>query len=760
MKNYYRGVFGKLSFLFLVSNIFITTSLNGATLEEVVVTAQRRDENLSDVGITIAAFSGDRLKQRGITTSSEIALLTPGITLSGTYGGQSVQFSIRGVTQSDFNDAIEAPVAVYVDDVYIASQQGQSMALFDIERVEALKGPQGTLFGRNATGGLVHFVVKKPAIGEVSGYVDTGYATFDTKKVEAGINLPLGYKIAARISGVWNSNDSVWDNAFPENSSPDLLSSGQDIGNQETFAGRLQILYQASDTLDFRLTLSAADQDLSESPWTSLGATVETDASGRVIGSEFTPATIFGYMPVSIDDRKVSKDFALSDLNRFNTEGATLHINKEWNEVSLSSVTSYANYEKTFMLDVDSSPVNFSAFGNASDTETFAQEVRLSGSNDNFSWTTGLYYLDITAKNAHGILGPRGSIFAGLFGLGASGIDPLAVFKLDTESTSIFGQISYDFTPEWRLVAGARAIYEKQDYDYFTALFQNLDDYSVDADAPILSLGPHPAFNDSRSEFLWAGKLQLEFRPSDSMFYYLGLNRGVKGGSYTGQYFDGTAALSPSEIPYDPESLLSLEAGFKYTDSDGRYAINMSVFYYDYSDYQSFLFSTLSGSVENYDANSIGVEFDASVNVGDGFHLTATGAYIDAEVEDFVIAPGIITNTEPTYTPEFSASLRMDYSAYDVFGGELDAGVSVNYQSEFFHNARNFNASVIPSRTVTDLYANYVFEGGQYTIGAYLKNAFDERYASVGLDLSQACGCNLEAYGQPRTLGVQVGYRF
>ncbi len=767
MKNFYQGALGGLSFLFLISNLLMATSLYGATqevsetaLEEVVVTAQRRDEKLSDVGITIAAYSGDTLKQQGITTSSEIALLTPGITLSGTYGGQSVQFSIRGVTQSDFNDAIEAPIAVYVDDVYIASQQGQNLALFDVKRVEALKGPQGTLFGRNATGGLVHIVINKPIIGEVSGYVDAGYATFNTKKIEAGINFPLGEKIAVRFSGVWNSNGSIWNNVYPDNSSPDISPSGQDIGNQETFAGRLQFLYQATDTLDFRLTLSAADQNLSESPWTTLGATVETDNLGRVIGSEFTPATIFGYIPEDINDRKVSKDFALSDLNRFDTNGATLHINKEWSEVSLASVTSYSNYDKTFMLDVDSSPVNFSAFGNMSDTDTFAQEIRLSGSNDKLSWTAGLYYLDITAENAQGILGPTGSIFAGLFGLGATGVDPLAVFKLKTKSTSIFSQVFYDFTPAWRLVAGGRIIQEKQDYDYFTALFQNLDDYTVDVNAPILALGPHPAFNDSRTDYLWAGKLQLEFRPSESMFYYLGLNRGVKGGSYNGQYFDGTPALSPSEIPYDPETLTSLEAGIKYTDPNNLYTINMAVFRYNYTDYQSFLFTTLSGSVKNYDASSTGVEFDTTVHVGGGFRLTVTGTYIDAKVKDFIIAPGIITNTRPTYTPKFSASMRLAYSAYNVFGGELNAGAWVNYQSEFFHNAKNFNASVIPSRTVADLYANFVFEGGRYTIGAYVKNVFDERYAIVGLDLSQACGCNLEAYGQPRTLGVRVGYRF
>lgn len=768
MKCFYNKNAGKFFLLILIASMFATTSLNAATpeernagtLEEVVVTAQRRAEKLSDVGISITAFAGDSLKQQGVSNSSDIAALTPGITLSGTYGGQSVQFSIRGVTQSDFNDAIEAPVAVYVDDTYIASQQGQSVALFDIERIEALKGPQGTLFGRNATGGLVHIIVKKPVIGEFGGFVDATYATFNTKKIETGINFPIGDKVAIRISGIWNSNDSIWKNTYPDNSSPDLSPSGQDIGDQETFAGRLQFLYQASDTLDFRLALSAADQTLSESPWTTLGATVERDSADRVIGSEFTPAIVFGYVPEDIEDRKVSKDFALSDLNWFDSSGITLHVNKEWSNVSLASVTSFANYKKSFMLDVDGSPVNFSAFGNVSDADTFSQELRFSGSTDKLSWTAGLYYLDITAGNAYGILGPTGSIFAGLFGLGATGVDPLAVFTLKTESTSIFSQMSYDFTPEWRLIVGGRIIKEKQDYDYFTALFQNLDDYAVDVDAPILAMGPHPAFDDSRSDHLWAGKLQLEFRPSDNILYYLGLNRGVKGGSYNGQYFDGTPALDPSEIPYDPESLTSLEAGIKYTDPDNRYAINLAAFRYDYTDYQSFVFATASGSVANYDANSTGIEFDATVNVGGGFRLAMTAAYIDAEVEDFMIAPGIITDTEPTYTPEFSASLHLSYSSYDIFGGELDAGARVNYQSDFFHNAKNFNASVIPSRTVTDLYANFILEGGKYTIGAFLKNAFDERYAVVGLDLSQACGCNLEAFGQPRTLGINVGYRF
>ena len=159
-------------------------------VEEIVVTAQRREQKLQDVGISIAAYGGDMLRSEGITNSTDVARLVPGVTISGTYGGQSTQFSIRGVTQSDFNDAIEGPVAVYIDDMYVASQQGQSMALYDIERVEALKGPQGTLFGRNATGGLVHFVVAKPTLNDTNGYMDVTYGRFQTTVVEGAVNLP------------------------------------------------------------------------------------------------------------------------------------------------------------------------------------------------------------------------------------------------------------------------------------------------------------------------------------------------------------------------------------------------------------------------------------------------------------------------------------------------------------------------------------------------------------------------------------------
>jgi iron complex outermembrane receptor protein len=164
---------------------------SGGIMDEIVVTAQRRAQDVQDVGISISAFSTEQLRTAGVINSIDVARLTPGVAVSGSIGGQNSQFTIRGVTQNDFNDGIEAPVAVYVDETYIPNLQGQNFGLFDLERVEILKGPQGTLFGRNATGGLVHFVVRKPT-EELDGYIEGTYGRFNQTRVEAAIGGGLG----------------------------------------------------------------------------------------------------------------------------------------------------------------------------------------------------------------------------------------------------------------------------------------------------------------------------------------------------------------------------------------------------------------------------------------------------------------------------------------------------------------------------------------------------------------------------------------
>src|SRR5579859_1526275 len=287
----------------LLAQSYATSVSNASTLPatapssgpgDIVVTAQRKTERLQDVGISIDAYSADQLKTRGVTQGTDIAQFTPGVSLAGSLGGQSQQFSIRGVTQSDFSDAIEAPVAVYLDDTYIASQQGQAVATFDVARVEVLKGPQGTLFGRNATGGLVNFIPNMPTTDKVSGYVEGTYARFQQSTLEGAVNIPLSDTVALRTSGFWNRYNPIYNNLYPAGmvagapltfGAAGPSPAGEDVGGQNLLAGRAQLLFEPDPALKIRLVGSAARQNLSSVPYASAPTVPVVDAQGRVVNA-------------------------------------------------------------------------------------------------------------------------------------------------------------------------------------------------------------------------------------------------------------------------------------------------------------------------------------------------------------------------------------------------------------------------------------------------------------------------------------------
>ncbi|AMK24670.1 TonB-dependent receptor [Sphingobium sp. TKS] len=776
---------------------------NNDPMMEIVVTAQRRSEKLQNVGISVSAFSGETLRTAGITSSIEITKFTPGITASGAVGGQGMQFSIRGVTQSDYNDAIEGPVAVYIDDVYINSQQGHGMALFDLARVEALKGPQGTLFGRNATGGLVHFIVNKPELSKYGGYANATYGRFDQTTLEGALNIPIGDSTALRVSGTWDRHGAVWRNSYPAgmvtgtplNFGASAISPiGQDLGGDDKLAGRAQLLVQPNDGLTIRLTGSALRQNLSSSPWTTSSVVPVVDGQDRVVGGFFAsptetraaagpngqnyynPAVLgfqgflyspnndghrapgaswFGYVPVDIGERRLSEEFAKKNSNSFRAYNGALHIDADLGGAQLASVTSWSRYKKNFLLDGEASPVNAFDFGTRSNVRSISQELRLSGASGGVNWTTGAFYLDIDARNAQGLLGPAGSALGVAFGLPA-GVDAMSVYRLKTRSVSLFGQLNWEFAPAFTLVVGGRLIREHQNYEFSSDAYADSGAYVIDTETALFPL--HPSFQQTRTDWPWAGKAQLEYRPHQGLLLYAGINRGVKAGSYNAKLADGSPPLQPSEIPYEPEALLSYEAGVKLTGPSNRYTLNLSVFHYDYKDYQSFTFTHISGLVQNRDARTNGVEVEATLRPFGGFNLSASVAYVDTKVKNVQVAPGVSRDARPTYAPEFSGSLVASYTL-PAMDGDLTIGGNLSHQSSVYHNARNFQSQKISGRTLTDFSVRWESQSG-LSLSAFLKNAFDKRYKTVGLDLATACGCNVEAYGMPRTWGIMIGQSF
>jgi iron complex outermembrane receptor protein len=763
--------------------------------EEILVTAQRRSQSMQDVGISMVAFGGEELRELNVVSSMDVARLTPGVHVSGNVGGQASQFTIRGVTQNDFNDAIEAPVAVYVDDTYIPSMQGQTFGLFDLERVEVLKGPQGTLFGRNATGGLVHYIVSKPT-DKIEARLDGTYGRFNSAKIEGAVNLPLSDTVALRFSGLLDRNDPYWKNIYPSGSAGGIpVNLGgvtspccEDEAYSNTLAGRIQLQFKPNDDLTVRLVGSAARQHLSTGQYTQSATVAVVDAAGRVVnaiyaqpnetrtaigptGGNFTlipnsppsrapGADWFGFVAPSGKSLNLSKDFAVSDLNRTETWNSGLHVDYKLGEIDLVSVTNYMRFKKNFSMDVDASPTSLVNYGTIGDTDSFSQEVRLSGSSEKFTWTAGVFYLNIDAKSSNGFLAPAFSIFSSVFGATTTGIDLVNTFRLKTESSSIFGQAEYKLSPVLKVIAGARLIREHQEYNFQSNAMADNDPLRIDAvGVPLFPL--QPSFQNSRTKTLWAGKMQIEYQPNSDLLFYAGVNRGVKGGSYNAKLPDGTPPLTEAQIPYQSEVLLSYEGGVKATFLEGKADFNASAYYYDYSDYQAFTFSNVSGYVQNRPARTYGSEVELRVRPLDGLQLGASASLFNARVKQLEIAPGVQRDVRPTYAPETQLAVRISYTPQiDIAGGLVTLGADGSYTSGFYHNLRNFDANYFDGYAVFNARVNWEDNAERLRLGFFISNLTDKRYKTVGYDLSTLCGCTEESYGKPRWWGVSAGLSF
>lgn len=782
-------------------------------LEEVVVTAQKRDQNLQDVPIAITAFTGEQLNAMGVETSIDVATFSPGVHISGNLAGQNTQFSIRGVTQNDFNDIIEAPNAVYLDEGYLAIAQAQTFAVFDIERVEILKGPQGTLFGRNATGGLVHYISNRPDFDESNGYVDLEVGRFDSAAnanrytLEAALGIPFSDNFAGRVAVRINQQDGYLKNLYDPlvgsgfNGSPGT-NAGADLGDDDTKAARLSFAFKPSENVQWDWSLNYASSDVATGPYQSkptIGVvengelinvidtppgetrlTIDTaggDAGADAIdGDQLLPGggiglpgrllpggDFFGYLDPDGDDFTFSSDFAFEDQGSTETFGLNQRVSWDLdNGMTFSSVTDYKDYEKLLFIDVDSAPVNQLANYAGVDATSFTQEFRINGETDRSRWVAGLFYLNIDNESDNGLKAPANSI------AGSAPFAPVdigVVADLQTDSYSLFGQLDYDLSDVLTLTTGLRLIREEKDFAIGIGVFPSFDNFTVNQGSFIpnaFGAGSPYETTDSTSDTLWAGKLQLDWRPNDDLLLYAGINRGVKAGSFNAPLlgaFLGAGGF-PS-LPYEEEVLTSYEGGFKASLNEST-RLNGSIFYYDYSDYQAFLFVGVGGVVVNADAENYGVELELQTSPTDNLDVILSMSYFDATVKDILLRNGSPLpprDVDPTYAPELQATGLIRYS-WQALGGNMALVGDVSYSDEYFYNLRNFDADKFDSYALFNTQLSWDDPESGWSASFAIRNLTDERAGIQGFDLATLCGCNEVSYRAPRTYTVGVRRSF
>lgn len=814
----------------------------GGMLEEVTVTARKREESIQDVGIAITAFSGEQLKAFGFVNNTEVAAFTPGVHISGNNAGHTQQFSIRGATQNDFADIAEAPNAVYVDEAYQATGQSHLFANFDMERVEILKGPQGTLFGRNATGGLVHYITNKPT-RETEAYADLTYGSYDSVRAEGAVSGAISDTLSARVSGFYSGHDDVMNNTFTDadlpptpgalqafGRAPTLTSNPDnhdDLWTEDQWAARGQLLFEPNDDVEFLLKGHYAQSKPASGPYQSVATVAfveDTDGDGMIdnpVDTAFASdvmtsceqinnitglcqnsvfdADFDGVRPSptgdffgaqeadGVEGFDVQTDHTTSDNDRAKIWGLSGILRWDLDFAELISVSSYSKQSKRQSLDVDSGPAPQFIVMNQSKFDWFSQELRLEGEAERFRWITGLYYLNIDGKYAQGLADTLGgiNIFGGLFfGPVFNGVDlftglPVADSflegtlnaTLETESYSIFAQVDYDISDRLTLSLGLRGIQEEKDYDYNMHLYNNTRDARTDGalfgggtplavifdptQTPVDFLAPH---TESTSDFLWSGKVGLNYAHDDNLMLYASISRGVKAGSFNAPLL---TSLTPDEYGYDEEVLVAYEAGFKSTLWEGKARFNFSAYYYDYNDYQGFKFIGTSGAVFNNDAKYYGMEAELITSPTENMDIMLGIGLIDPTIKDVEVAPNVFRDNTPSFTPKTQFNALGRYTWPNILmGGSITLQIDGNYASSAFHNINNFGSHRMDSYWVGNARVRWISQDERWEVGGFVNNFSDSRYVNIGFELSTVCGCDEQSFGKPRWAGINVRYNY
>lgn len=718
--------------------LFTTLSVHAAVLEEVVVTAQKREQNIQDVGISVTAFSGEQMKELGFATSVDMVAQTPGLNVVSPFGGgNNVAFTLRGVGLNDFSESNEAPVAVYVDGVYNATLAGLGFQLFDLERAEVLRGPQGTLYGRNTTGGLVHFISKKPS-QETEGFAELTLGEFSKTRVEAALGGGLTDKLFARASLLYHYHDGYIEN---------VNLGVADAGETDNFSGRLQLLYEQSDDLEFLFSFHGGSADqvaaaykhtasmIGPDGFDSIEVPADQDVYGTCPGCD-----LFGFRDTTGDFYKTANDREpFLDLD---TYGTSLTVDWSSGEYGFRSITAYEDVEKLSGEDTDVSPAPFIEVTNPVDSKQWTQEFQFSHTGEQSRWTAGFYYYsrDIDSGTRTDLSGIP-EFFP---------INNNTVTNDETDSWSVYGQYDFDLSDQLTLVSGLRYTDEKRDFNMV-----------VTDDSGIL---PNPAFEFSEAT---AGELtrhdtqnisyrvEMDWKPNDDVLWFGSISRGVKGAGFNIDI--GIDPRTVADIPFDEEKLLAYEAGFKSTLFDGKTRFNTSVFYYDYQDYQAFSFEGLSNVVSNKDATIYGLDAELITNPWEGWDFNFGVSLLDTEVEDINTGVSII-DRKMTLAPDvtFNALARYEWSA---MRGMMSVQSDLRHVGKQYFDILNTTLGTESAYTLVNLRASYVTASGHASFSVWVKNITDEEYRIYAIQVP-GLGFSQSMVGEPRWFGVTASYNW
>jgi|TARA_R110002012_G_scaffold166748_1_gene330169 iron complex outermembrane receptor protein len=735
-----------------------------SVFEKIQVTAKKKSQDLQDVSVSVTAFSGDALRELNMTDSVDIAAQTPGLNIGTPVGeGNNPSISLRGVGLNDFNDNNEGPIAVYRDEVYQSAMPGLTFQLFDLERVEVLRGPQGTLYGRNATGGLVHFISNAPT-EDTEVMLDLTLAQHNQIKTEAAIGGSLTDAIQGRLSIATNNHDGYVENRI-----------GKDANEADSKAYRLQLNFDITDDFSALVNVHGGDSDTNAPQYQHVAS---DDGAGG------SATDFYGY--ADTDGDNYAGEYNRQGLLNIDSDGASLKLNWEQTNYTFTSITAVENVEKVHQEDADVGPFSGLVPQFASKNEQFSQEFRLSGSTDSFDWIAGAYYFENEVTGSLDLdINYPGPLIDAITGApeGTFGNDLVPFvnydidYEQDTESYGLFGQIEKPLSDKLTLTVGLRYTNEERSMDYQNLLTSNPDAVVNSCLIPagdVCGLAGDTSYPGSDFYFNFtdenpaaaglttidddniSGQIGLDYKVSKDTLAFFNIANGFKSGGFNGGFLDFTDGVTEEDVAFEAEELTSYEAGVKTTLASGDIRINTSVFYYDYKNYQALTFAGLSQFINNSDATLKGLDAEITWLPGDNWDIKIGASLLDTEIDSVVVrGVGTVEDREMVLAPKYTINGIFRYQATD----EISAQIDFNHQGEQFFDITNSNISKEKSYTVFNARVGYQIND-YWKVSAFVKNLTDEEYRTYSFDFTQSAGFIQEFYARPRWAGVNIQYNY
>ncbi|BFM18091.1 TonB-dependent receptor [Maricurvus nonylphenolicus] len=726
-------------------------------IEEIVVTAQKRAESAQEVPVAISAFNEDMVTNTGVDTLTDIIPMIPGLTGS-TYGIATNTWAIRGISTNDWSVGSEPSVGVFFDDAYIGRNGLATGAFFDIDRIEVVKGPQGTLFGRNASVGAISIVSNKPEF-DTNYKLGVSLGNEGQREYDVVANLEVSEQLALRAAYHGSRLEGVWDNVTVD-----------EEGFSDNDSVRLMALWTPADDLEALLTLSYSEAD------TNMHGAYNPSLSSEEPGEEFPD--------------KVALNTKERETNR--TDGVNLRLTWDLNDdLTLTSITDTRSFTNTYNQDLDGGTADATvdyilaagqamaaaaAGGPAFDPmfpytlgtggvtieldltptkqRSISQEFRLNGSTDSLDWFVGASYFseDVSSETTVYLRDTTGTYLAG-FGTDVMARDHSA-YDGETRSLGVYGDAKWMINEEWSVTAGLRWSQDKKDWCT----------NSLETDAGFI---PAPTNGEVCSSETWSEvtpRLIVDYALSEDVMLFASVSKGYKGGGFNATAIDPTGAntLATSVASFEPETNTAYELGLKSTLLDGRMQFNASAYFNDYEDLQIQKESLGSVVISNAAAaETQGLELELTYMPVQGLTLMANYTYLDAdfqegETTDVSGNPVDLKGKVLTYAPENTFSVSANYEMA-IGAGTLNWFAMYNWQDDFYFDVPNTQAE--GDYGLTSAKVTFIPDGEAWDLALGVDNLTDEEYAVYRQDIGLGAGQQMNR-GMPRLVRAEFNLYF